>query len=68
MNTTAADFTVENHGNIYLLTPQNDLAFAWADLHIDARGQSIGQRTIVVEHRYIADIVVGAIADGFTVR
>ena len=63
-----ADFTVENHGSIFLLTPQNELAFAWADLHIDAQGQSIGQRTIAVEHRYIRDIVDGAIADGFTVR
>ena len=64
----APDFLVENHGSIYLLTPQNEPAFAWADLHIDAQGQSIGQRTIAVEHRYIRDIVEGAIADGFTVR
>lgn len=68
MNTNAPDFVVENHGSVYTFTPQTDAAFEWADEHIDARGQSIGQHSIVVEHRYIADIVAGALADGFTVR
>ena len=69
MNTNLTpDFTVVNHGSIFTFTPQNEAAFDWADEHIDARGQFIGQHSIVVEHRMIRDIVDGAIADGFTVR
>lgn len=63
-----ADFLVENHGSIFTFTPQNEAAFDWADEHIQAVGQFIGQHSIVVEHRYIRDIVDGAIADGFIVR
>lgn len=61
------DFTVSNHGSIFLFTPQNEAAFAWADEHIAGPRHQLGRASITVEHRYIADIVAGAIADGFTV-
>jgi len=62
------DFTVENHGSIFLLQPQNKQAIDWVDEHI---GQSNGFQpyspTIAVEHRYIADIVAGIRNDGWVV-
>jgi hypothetical protein len=49
------DFTVENHGSIFLLKPQSKQAVDWVDEHI---GQETGFQpyfpTVIVEPRYIA--------------
>ena len=62
------DFTVENHGSIFLLQPQNKLAVGWVKKHI---GQGNGFQPyfpiIVVEHRYITEIVAGIRNDGWVV-
>jgi hypothetical protein len=54
------DFVVENHGTIFLLKPVTPPAISWIEEHI---GQDNGYQpyfpTVVVEHRYIADIVAG---------
>jgi predicted Zn-dependent protease len=60
------DFTVENHGSIFLLQPQNKQAVDWVKEHV---GQGNGFQpyfpTIVVEHHYIADIVADIRNDGW---
>jgi hypothetical protein len=63
------DFEVQNHGTICLLCPLTDSAIAWVEEHI---GQDNGFQpywpTVVVEHRYIADLVAGIQRDGLAVR
>jgi hypothetical protein len=61
------DFTVRNEGSIFLVIPHTDSANTWIDLHIPEDAQRFG-RGVVVEHRFIADIVVGIQADGLEVR
>lgn len=62
------DFLLRDHGSIVLLTPCSDAAREWIDEHI---GQDNGYQpyfpTVVVEHRYIADIVERIQNDGLAV-
>ncbi len=60
------DIRVENHGSIVLLQPLNPAAREWLDQHV-AWEQKFGN-AIVVEPRYVAGIVQGAINDGLEVR
>jgi hypothetical protein len=62
-----ADFLVHGGGSVYLLRPISPAGAAWADQHIPSDATWFGG-AIVVEHRYIRDIVVGATCDGLTVR
>jgi hypothetical protein len=63
-----SDFIVENHGSIFLLRPQNENAIAWVDEHISAdNGYQPQYPTVLVEHRYISDIVAAIQDDGFAV-
>ncbi len=61
-----ADFGVANHGSIFLLTPFTEAADAWAEEHLPEDAQRLGP-AIVVEHRYIGDIIAGIQGDGLTV-
>ncbi len=61
------DFTVQNEGTIFLLTPVSDLAVDWAEHHLPQDSQHFGG-SIVVEHRYIENIVAGIQNDGLTVE
>jgi hypothetical protein len=62
------DFIVENYGSIFLLRPQNGQAIAWVNEHIGAdNGFQPYWPTVVIEHRYIADIVAGIQSDGLAV-
>jgi hypothetical protein len=62
------DFLVENHGSIFLLKPQTSAATCWVDEHIGREnGYQPYYPTVVVEHRYIADIVDGIQNDGLAV-
>lgn len=62
-----ADFLVENHFTIYLLRPVTPRAREWVTTHLPDDAQTWGD-AIVVEHRYIADIVNGIVNDGLEVR
>ena len=64
---TQPDFVVENHGSIFLLRPLTPAAKAWVEEHIGDNGYQPYYPTVVVEHRFIADIVHGAQADGLVV-
>jgi hypothetical protein len=63
---SSADFSVENHFTIFLLRPLTPAAESWIDEHIAEDAQYFGN-AIVVEHRYIADIVQGIQNDGLAV-
>ena len=65
---SSPDFAVENHGSIFLLQPQNEQAIAWVEEHIGPEnGYQPHFPTVVVESRYIADIVQGIQNDGLMV-
>ena len=61
------DFAFANHGSICLLTPISNAATAWCEEHLPEDAQRWGACGIVVEPRYVADILVGIQADGLTV-
>lgn len=60
------DFTVTNHGSIFLLTPMNEVASEWIEDNLPEDRQTLGL-AVAVEHRYIADIVNGIRHEGLTV-
>lgn len=53
------DFEVSNHGTIYIFTPLSSAAHNWVAefLSKDAQRWAGG---VVIEHRYISDVVIGA--------
>ena len=66
--TQALDFELQNHGSIFLLIPQSISARVWIDDHIGRdNGYQPSYPTIIVEHRFIADIVAGIQDDGLAV-
>jgi hypothetical protein len=67
LNLGDPDATVANHGTIYVLTPITRAAQIWVDSHIDKDAMRWGPKGIVVEHRYIDDILVGMNEEGLTV-
>jgi hypothetical protein len=65
--TDLPDLTVANFGSIFLLTPESELGREWVAQHLPADATTWGLGSIVVEHRYIGDIVQGAQQDGLKV-
>lgn len=61
------DFSVHNHGSIFLLRPHTERARNWISEHIPHDAYAFGE-AVVVEHRYIAEIVRGIRTDGLKVR
>jgi hypothetical protein len=67
--TTAPDFLVEDHGTLFILQPLTPAAQAWLDEHvITEETLLLGGNGVVVEHRYIRDLVAGAQNDELVVR
>lgn len=64
---TRPDFLVENHGTIFLLQPLTPAANSWVNAHLP-EGRLTFAGAVVVEHRFIANIVRGAMADGLVVE
>ena len=65
---TPPDFVVENHGSIFLLKPLTLLATSRVEEHIgEDNGFQPYYPPVVVEHRYVADIVEGIRSDGLAV-
>ena len=63
------DFELQNHGSIFLLIPQSISARIWVDDHIGKdNGYQPYYPTVVVEHRYVSDIVEGIQNDGLAVQ
>ncbi len=63
------DFVVQNEGSIFLLHPHTDAARTWVEEHIGAdNGFQPYWPSVVIEDRYIADILEGIGADRLEVR
>ena len=62
------DFTILVDGSIALLTPHSISARLWIENNVGREGFQPYWPVVVIENRYIADIVRGAIADGLAVR
>lgn len=65
--TRVPDLRVRNEGTICLLTPVSDAGRAWCAEHIPQDAIRWGQESIVVERRFMDDIVIGATNDGLEV-
>ena len=61
------DFLIENHGSIFLLSPQTDAGRAWIDENITREGFQPYWPTVVIEHRYVQELVEGIRNDGLVV-
>jgi len=60
-------FEVSGGGTVYLFKPLTPAARAWVDEHLPTDA-TWWCGAVVVEHRYMGSIVVGAIDDGLVVR
>ena len=69
MTKKTADIDVTGGGSIFLLAPQTPAGRDWIDQNI---GQDNGFQpyypTVLVEHRYVGDIVEGMVAGGLEVE
>ena len=61
-----ADFIVENHFTIFLLRPLTPAAESWVEEFLPEDRMTFGS-AVVIESRYIADIVHGIQNDGLAV-
>lgn len=62
------DILARDEGTIWLLTPQSERAKQWFYDNIDADPHMRwGDDDVVIEHRFVRDIVEGAFGDGLTV-
>ena len=58
-------FSIENHGSLVLVRPLTADVEAWLQEHTD--GQWFGN-ALVVEPRYVGDLVLGLVAEGFVAQ
>ena len=65
--TTEPDFTVEDHGLIFLVRSNNDAAREHLSENVQDDAHWIGS-ALVVRHRCISDLVDGLRANGYTVK
>lgn len=60
------DVLVLGGGTIYQVTPLTDKAQSWINDNVDPDASWLG-RSLIVEHRYIDDILEGMAKDGLNV-
>jgi sugar lactone lactonase YvrE len=59
------DFSVDDHGSIFIVTPHSDAAQEWWTENVpEAQSFGLGY---VVEHRYIKDLSHGILENGLTI-
>jgi hypothetical protein len=52
---------IYNEGTIYIIVPETDDEQNWVETYLD-------KARVIIEHRYIADIVEGMVADGIEIE
>ncbi len=62
-----SDVQVENHGTIFLVRPLSQRANAWIGEHVAEDALFFGG-ALVVEHRYIQEIVAALVDEGMQVQ
>jgi hypothetical protein len=60
------DFRCENHGTVFLLRPLTQSAHSWLEEHLAEDAQYFGG-AVVVEHRFVWNILIAAQEDGLEV-
>ena len=67
---TEIDFTLENHGSLFLLRPLTSAAKNWMNDHLpmDSPETQFWDDAIVIEPRYAAPIVEGIVGDRLVLR
>jgi hypothetical protein len=61
------DFTVDDHGTIFLVTPITTIAREWVEQHLFLEGWQWLGGGFAVEHRFVAGLVEGMVGDGLRV-
>jgi hypothetical protein len=61
------DLEVQDEGSIFLLRPLTDTGAEWIGEHLVSEDAQWFGEALCVEHRFIADIVAGAIENGLRV-
>lgn len=61
------DLQYENHGTIFLLFAASKAGREWIEANLPKDAMTLGS-AVVVEHRFIANIAAGAMADGLMVQ
>lgn len=62
------DFLLANHGSVCILNAITAEACQWADDHLTDDALRWGPSGIVIEPRYVGDIVQGIVDDGLLVQ
>ena len=63
------DFVLENFGSIFLLRHRTEAGLIWIYAHVSRAGfQPYYPDNIIIEPRYVPDIIAGIRADGLVVR
>lgn len=62
------DFTITNHGNIYLLTPRKPRATGWINEHLQLEGWQWFGPSAVIDQHYIGTIIDAIRNDGLSWR
>lgn len=66
MKKVETDFTLGGGGSIYILTPNNPAAQEWLKDYVITEETQTWGTGIVVEHRYVGDILNGLVNDGLS--
>jgi hypothetical protein len=61
------DFTLQGEGTISILIAHTPQADAWVDEHIPEDATRWGLSGVVIEHRYVENIVQGIADDGLSI-
>ena len=61
------DMQFTNHGSIWIMTPLSEGGRDWIAQHIAEDATRWGQNGVVIEHRYVANIVEGVRGDGLEI-
>lgn len=62
----SVDYTISDHGSIWLVHPNTDAAREHLETHVDADESTWWSDSLVVEHRYIQPLVEALESHGFT--
>jgi hypothetical protein len=63
----SADVHVRDEGTIFLLTPLTEVGEEWMEEHLPEDAQRFAGG-VVVEHRFVTDILQGMQADGLSIE
>lgn len=62
-----ADLQIQNHGSIFIMTPTSKAGHQWVDECIPVDATRWGQCSIVIEPRYLENIIDGACCAGLSI-